>query len=200
MNKEALKKIFEFLEEKESKFAKSKGTLLWKLAFNEPLTEKDLNIKGGLFLHHSNITSLPEGLKVGGDLNLTYTVKLESLPSNLDVKGDLNLHGSNITSLPEGLKVGGSLDLSYSNITSLPEGLKVGGWLDLSHTDIEFLPKGLKVVGDLDLRHTKISSLPKGLKVGGDLLIFGTPINEIEDNYEIREMIKPGFIKGEILE
>jgi len=37
------------------------------------------------------------------------------------------------------------------------------------------------------------------LKVGGDLLIFGTPIAEF-DNDEIREMIKPGFIKGEIIE
>jgi len=36
------------------------------------------------------------------------------------------------------------------------------------------------------------------LKVGGDLLIFETPINEIEDNDEILEMIKPGFINGEI--
>ena len=43
MEKEALKKIFAFLEKKESKSHEAKGTLLWKLIFNEPLTKEDLN-------------------------------------------------------------------------------------------------------------------------------------------------------------
>ena len=40
----------------------------------------------------------------------------------------------------------------------------------------------LNVKGDLDLRSFIIKSLPKGLKIDG----------------ELRDMIKPGFIKGEI--
>ena len=154
MEKEALKRIFDFLEAKEGENSPVK----WKIINNEPLLEEDLNVYGDLDFRFSSITSLPEGLNVGRDL-----------------------------------------DLHYSKITSLPKGLKVGGWLDLSDSDIEFLPKGLKVVGDLDLRYTEINSLPKGLKVGGDLLIFGTPIAKFDDD-ELREMIKPGFIKGEILE
>ena len=157
MVKETLKRIFEFLEEKENKLIEVKGSLKWKLAFNEPLTKEDLNIKYGLFLAHSNITYLPEGLKVSGNLNISYTPKLKSLPSDLDVKGDIYLEGSNIASLPEGLEVGGDLDLAY----------------------------------------TKITSLPKGLEVGRNLYIENTELEGYTDE-ELREMIKPGFIKGEI--
>ena len=158
MVKETLKRIFDFLEEKENKLAKVKGTLRWKIAFNEPLTKEDLDIKGGLFLEHSDIPYLPKGLKIGGNLNLSYTPKLKTLPSDLDVKGNIYLEGSNIASLPEGLKVGGDLDLAY----------------------------------------TKITSLPKGLEVGGDLYIENTELEGYIDE-EIREMIKPGFIKGKIV-
>ena len=130
MVKETLKRIFEFLEEKEGHNAPFK----WKLVNNEPIAKEDLNIKGGLFLEHSNIASLPEGLKIGGNLNLSYTPKLKSLPSDLDVKGDIYLEGSIIESLPEGLKVGGDLDLTYTDIKSLPKGLEVGGDLHLELT------------------------------------------------------------------
>jgi hypothetical protein len=112
MNKEQLKRIFEFLEEKENKTPKDKGNLIWKLTFNEPLTEKDLDIEGDLDLSETPITSLPEGLKVKGDLNLAYS-KITSLPKGLKVGGDLRLDGcANITSLPKGLVVDGDLNVS----------------------------------------------------------------------------------------
>ena len=75
----------------------------------------DLEVERYLDLRGTSITSLPEGLKVGGCLYL---------------------RGTKITSLPEGLKVGGHLDLSDTPITSLPEGLKVGGSLYLSDTPL----------------------------------------------------------------
>jgi hypothetical protein len=178
MQKEQLKRIFEFLEEKENKLAKVKGTLRWKIEFNEPLTKEDLDIKGGLFLEHSDIPYLPEGLKIGGNLNLSYTPKLKSLPSDLYVRRDIYLEGSNITSLPEDLQVGRDLDLS--------------------DTQVELLPKGLQVGGTLDLRRTKITLLPKGLEVKGELIIKNTALLEYIDK-ELRDMIKPGFIKGEII-
>jgi hypothetical protein len=102
MNKEALEKIFYFLEAKEE----HNVPFMWKHINNIPLTEEELNIKGNLDLRLSRITSLPKGLKVDGDLNLGYTI---------------------LTSLPEGLEVGGNLFLTISKITSLPKGLKVGG-------------------------------------------------------------------------
>jgi hypothetical protein len=106
MKIEQVKRIFEFLEEKE----KHKAPFIWKLENDIPLREEDLNIEGNLYLRDSEITSLPKGLKVGGWLDLSR---------------------SKIKSLPEGLKVGGDLNLTYTEITSLPEGLEVGGTLYL---------------------------------------------------------------------
>ena len=68
MVKEALKRIFEFLEEK----GEHKVPFIWKLINNEPLTDDELNVEGSLYLATKNITSLPKGLKVGGDLDLSY--------------------------------------------------------------------------------------------------------------------------------
>ena len=92
MNKEQLKRIFEFLKDKEQQNPPFK----WKLLNNIPLTEEELNVKGDLNLFNLQLTSLPEGLKVGGTLNLS---------------------GSKITSLPKGLKVGGDLYIKYSELT-----------------------------------------------------------------------------------
>ena len=88
MNKEQLKRIFEVLEKKENKLAKEKGTLRWKIVFNEPLTEEDFNRYGDLDLSNLEITSLPEGLKVHRDLDL-YNSKIKILPKGLEVWGDL---------------------------------------------------------------------------------------------------------------
>ena len=95
----------------------------------------------------------------------------------LDVKGNLNLTDKNITSLPEGLTVIGDLNLIFTHITSLPKGLEVGGELDISYTGITLLPEGLKI--------------------GGWLYIVDTKLTKYTDK-ELREMIYPGFIKGEI--
>jgi len=132
MEKEALKNIFSFLEKNDNRNA----PLLWKLENDIPLTKEDLNVKGDFAPFFPRINSLPKGLKVGGDL-----------------------------------------DLSQVELTSLPEGLEVGGYLSLTHSDIE--------------------SLPKGLKVGGNLIITDTPLAKLSDD-ELIEMIKPGFIEGEI--
>jgi len=102
MKKETLKSIFNFIEEKEA----HKTPFLWKLQNNEPISKKDLHIKGDLDLTNRKITSLPKGLKVRGNLFLEYCSKLTSLPEGLEVGYDLYLTESpNITSLPKGLKV-----------------------------------------------------------------------------------------------
>jgi hypothetical protein len=112
MKKEALKRIFDFLEEK----GEQNVPFLWKHKNNIPFTEEELNVKGNLDFFETKITSLPEGLKVGGDLDLA---------------------NSDITSLPEGLKVGGDLDLRLTEIALLPEGLEVGGDLYIWETPLE---------------------------------------------------------------
>jgi hypothetical protein len=112
MKKETLKNIFNFLEENEG----HRTPFMWKLMNNEPLTDEELFVEGGLSLWGTDITSLPKGLDVGGNLILT---------------------GLNLTSLPEGLKVRGSLLLTNSEIASLPKGLKVWGYIDLRDTKLK---------------------------------------------------------------
>jgi hypothetical protein len=133
MVKETLKRIFEFLEEK----GEHRTPLKFKLLNNLSLKEEDLNIEGNLDLGYCD----------------------------------------NLTSLPEGLKVGGSLSLIFVKIESLPEGLKVGT--------------------NLYLQRSKITSLPKGLEVGDSLVIDTIQLLKYTDK-ELRDMVKPGFIKGKI--
>jgi hypothetical protein len=69
--------------------------------------------------------------------------------------------------------------------------------MSLGSSKIESLPEGLEVGGDFNLMYTELNSLPKGLKVGGILYIYESPLKEYTDD-ELREMIKPGFIEGDI--
>ena len=134
----------------------------------------------------TGITSLPEGLTVGGYISLGGT-GITSLPKGLTVGDTLYLRGTGITSLPEGLAVGGSLDLRGTGITSLPEGLTVGGYLNLEDcTGITSLPEGLTVGGGLDLEDcTGITSLPEGLTVGGSLYLRNTGITSLPDGLTV---------------
>ena len=169
-----LKNIFDFLEKK----GEHKAPIKWKVLNNIPLTVDDFNGKGTFDLSHTNITSLPGGLKVWGNLRLNHT-KIKSLPEGLEVGGWFDLRNSEIISLPKGLKVGDSLDLNNStSLTSLPEGMKVGGFLHLDNCK-------------------SLTSLPEGLKVGGDLDIVYTKLEKYTDE-QLREMVKPGFIQGKI--
>ena len=70
-----------------------------------------------------------------GDLNLQNT-PITTLPNGLTVGGNLHLSNTQITTLPNGLTVGGNLDLYNTPITTLPNGLTVGGNLDLEDTPI----------------------------------------------------------------
>ena len=153
MEKKTLKRIFEFLEEKEN----HNVPFLWKHINGEPLTEKDLNIEG-----------------------------------------NLNLEALDIESLPNGLKVNGSAYFTFLNIKSIPDGFEVSRSLFLDSTDIESLPEGLKVGRHLYLQGSYVTSLPKGLEVGENLYIRDLDLEKYSDE-ELREMIKPGFIKGKII-
>jgi hypothetical protein len=119
MKQEQLKKIFEFLEEKEE----HNPPFLWKWKNEIPLTEKDLDIEGDLDLTYSNIESLPEGLEVSGDLILSYCENISSLPEGLIVRGNLILQDcSQLYSLPKGLKVGGTLYIDMSPLGNYSNG------------------------------------------------------------------------------
>ena len=71
--------------------------------------------RGDLYLRNTQITSLPEGLKVGGSLYLRNT-PITSLPKGLTVGGDLDLYNTPITSLPEGILFECLESICYLNI------------------------------------------------------------------------------------
>jgi len=141
-------------------------------------------VKGDFDLRGTRITSLPQGLKVGGSLLLRKT-PIASLPQGLVVGGWLDLSATPITSLPQGLVVGRILDLTDTPITSLPQDLKLDGSLLLLNTPITSLPQGLVVDGTLDLTDTRITSLPQDLKVGRSLRLNNTPITSLPQDLEV---------------
>ena len=134
MEKKALKRIFDFLEEK----GEHNAPVKWKLINNIPLTDDELTFyDDDLDLIALNIETLPEGLKINHSLYLNDCEDLISLPKGLKVGGWLKLPNTKITSLPEDLEVGESLNLRFcTELTSLPKGLKVGGDLYIYGTPL----------------------------------------------------------------
>jgi hypothetical protein len=119
MEKDTIRSIFKFLENEEN----IRAPFLWKWLNNEPLTEDDLHINGNLDLTFSKIESLPEGLNVSGDLNLTFCENISSLPEGLIVRFNLIVEDcSQLYSLPKGLKVGGTLYIGTSPLGEYSEG------------------------------------------------------------------------------
>ena len=175
MDRNTLRKIFDFIEEKESK-----SSLAYKILNDfDNIRENELIVNGNLNLSNKNITSLPEGLQVEGSLGLSRCTSL--------------------TSLPEGLQVGKSLSLSgCTSLTFLPVGLQVGGSLSLSRcTNLTSLPEGLQVEGDLYLTGcTNLTSLPDGLQVGGNLYLANTPLAKYTDGELLKMIGFTGYIKG----
>ena len=80
----------------------------------EELEQMMREYEGNLDLRYSNVTSLPDNLKVPGYLDLEGT-PITSLPDNLTVGGGLYIRGTKITSLPDNLKVGGRI-ISCENL------------------------------------------------------------------------------------
>jgi hypothetical protein len=175
MDRNTLRKIFDFIEEKESK-----TSLAYKILNDfDNIRDNELIVNGNLNLSDKNITSLPEGLQVGGYLVLLGCTSLKSLP--------------------DGLQVGGYLVLSgCTSLTSLPNGLKVGDKLNLrSCTSLKSLPEGLQVEGDLYLKGCiSLKSLPDGLQVGGNLYLANTPLAKYTDGELLKLIGSNGYIKG----
>jgi hypothetical protein len=149
-----------------------------------PIDQRIVN--GSLDFTFIPITSLPDGLKVRGYLNLSRR-RITSLPNGLRVSGALNLTGTPIKSLPPDLRVSGGLYLDNSSIESIPPGFQMDGNLRLNGTPITSLPNGLKVSGSLNLTGTPIKYLPPDLTVGGYIFGFSGYMSEV-----------PAHLKGKL--
>jgi hypothetical protein len=71
------------------------------------------------------------GREVDGDLDLNGLGWVTSLPDGLRVNGFLDLNGSGLLSLPRGLRVGGILELGGTRVVALPGDLEVADYLGL---------------------------------------------------------------------
>ena len=71
----------------------------------------DLEVGSSIFLLRTPIEKLPDNFTVNGRLDLDSSKNITSLPSGLNVKGDLDLRNTNITELPPDLNVGHDLIL-----------------------------------------------------------------------------------------
>jgi len=112
---------------------------LSKLPADERVVKGDLNLK-----NNKNIKSLPAGLQVGGDLELSST-GITSLPAGLKVGGHLHLFNTYIKSLPAGLQVGGDLSITANiGIKSLTNDLRVGGYIYGFSGDKSQVPQHLR--------------------------------------------------------
>lgn len=140
-----------------------------------PLDElpENVRIAGALNLDNYAITTLPEGLRVDGDLSLRRMFWHHLIPER--EKGRL----------PDGLQVGGALDLTDSMVTGFGTGTLVGGDLVLRGTRIHAWPKGVSVDGNIDLSRTPVASLPKRFVAWGDLVLDGCPIDELPEGLSV---------------
>lgn len=70
---------------------------------------------GNLNLYNAPPMTLPDGLVVEGDCDLSFS-RITKLPKNMTVKGYLDLDGTAITERPEGLVVEGIIYGGFSNL------------------------------------------------------------------------------------
>lgn len=109
------------------------------------------SVYGNLNIARTPIRHLPENIIIGNDLE-AYCSDIETLPENSRIGGNICLSGcKNLKSLPDGLVVNGDLDLNESSLTELPDKLIVGGNLDIRSTSIQKLPDDLVVGGKIKM-------------------------------------------------
>ena len=132
---------------------------------------KSLNVS------HTKITKLRDNLCLD-ELGICET-GLTTLPKGLKVKGELNISYSDITDIPDDCEFG-CLAMEETKITKLRNNLNLI-YLDARGSALQQLPKGLKVKGMLNISETKITEIPHDCEFGS-LDISYTKITKLRDN------------------
>ena len=110
-----IEKLFEFIKERRG----YDYPLRYKLLNGIELTEGDLTVNGDLNLILYKLSSLPDNLRVKGDMWLDYSDRIFSLPDNLHVGGNLSIEFTDISSIPNNLYVGGNFGVRYTPLAEL---------------------------------------------------------------------------------
>lgn len=135
-----------------------------------------LEMKGSLQINSNTDISLPEIVKVGGDLTLVGA-GFNSLPRLLEVGGTLVLRSTSVVEIHSGCSVG-HLMVSSTPLRRMPIDWVVPGDVRFERCDFLVLPDGLSA-GSLRLANCKVSELPSRLCVRDTLDISGSFISEI---------------------
>ena len=148
------------------------------------LTEKDgkLVCNGGLYLNgRTDITELPDNLKILGGLNLNGS-GVTKLPKGLEVEDLLVISRTDIEELPEDTKLDGGLFVNYmKNPFSFPKVLKVEDCFECKNTNIKRMPEELYVKYSFDFSHSKFDKLPNVMEFGYTLYLHNTNITELPE-------------------
>jgi hypothetical protein len=111
---EKIYNLFKFIEDK---YPEYRTPFKYKIIYEIPITEEELNIEGDLDLDDSHVTSLPDNLTISGYLFLRRCTKLRSLPNNLTVSIGVILVGcTNLKRLGRNLSIGGGIILKNTPI------------------------------------------------------------------------------------
>lgn len=137
----------------------------------------NLHIKGDLLLCKNDMETLPAGLRVEGQLNVSGCWRLRSLPDDLYVGASIFANNCTLLStLPKVVRVQGDFGLANAvALTELPDELEVSGRLDCNGcSSLWSAGQELTVYGSCTFAMcVSLSALPEDMYVGGDLDCFG---------------------------
>jgi len=153
--------------------SKSRSRIAYQIHHASIPTSDGLEIHRNVDLS-SDISSLPEGLSILGNLNMKRNTAMTVLPQSLVVTGTLNASGaSKLYMLRKQNQVMGEFILNECHsLAVIPEGVTFTGSLTLSVCPrLYSLPDRFNVAGSLHIKNCKLESLPRHLVVGLDLYI-----------------------------
>lgn len=161
------------------------------------------------FKHSLNLDSIsaltiPDGLKVAGDLKITRSPGV-FFDGSVEVGQSMVVNDSRIEGDPNRIRVGTTLHVHRSKMRMLPDDTVVGGDLVLSGvTDIRALSRAVKVGGDIRIDDTQIETLDGRTDFDADLWLHRTSVRELGTGTVVRghltishlpmERLPPGLI------
>lgn len=177
------------------------GTMLIRVEGRDRLP-RNLEVTGNLVLEISSTESVPDRLKVRGQLDVSQS-RLTKWKGDIDcgglsvcpesrlffsgavrVRGDLEVSGGDVRFARE-LRVSGNANFSEAGagrpIAELPSRLIVAKDLDLGKCEIGVMPRHLEVGGDLVLTDAKFPDISGLKRAGGTIRIEGTNVSRLPD-------------------
>lgn len=131
-----------------------------------------------LHLEALPLQSLPEGLRIRGNLCIENLRNLDRFPSDIQVGGNISLFRCPVKTLPNGLLAVGELRLrDMPSFVELPAGLRVGGALCLQGLPgLTCLPPDTEVKGELLIKECEsFATMPRFPHVAELIYLRGLP-------------------------